>query len=96
MAEGVFLFYGVKDMTSLDIVQSFTRTFHMPFLSPSTPSSTIKPGPTFEIHMKPEFAYAIIDMILHFEWRKIHYLYDSDEGKLTFLGGSGWGVLVRE
>ena len=91
MAEGVFLFYGVKDMTSLDIVQSFTRTFHMPFLSPSTPSSTIKPGPTFEIHMKPEFAYAIIDMILHFEWRKIHYLYDSDEGKFTYLGGSGGG-----
>ena len=81
MASGVFLFFGVKDMTSLDIVQSFTRTFHMPYLSPSTPTGNINPGASYEIHMKPESALAIIDMIVHFEWHKIIYVYDSDEGK---------------
>ncbi|XP_052792191.1 glutamate receptor 2-like [Mya arenaria] len=80
MAYGVFLFFGVKDTASLDIVQSFTRTFHMPFLSPSTAMWTDKSAAGFEIHMKPDYSFAIIDMILYFEWKKIHYVYDSDEG----------------
>ena len=82
MKLGVFLFYGVKDMRSLDIVQSLTRTFRMPFLSPSTPTLNIKPGTSgYQINMKPETAYAIIDMITYFGWNKVIYVYDSDEGK---------------
>lgn len=80
MAAGVFLFFGVKDMTSLDIVQSFTRTFHMPYLSPSASMWTSKSASGFEVHMKPDYSQAIIDMILYFQWTKIHYVYDSDEG----------------
>lgn len=82
MADGVFLFFGVKDTKSLDIVRSFTRTFHMPYMSPSTPVWTDNMDSGFEVHMKPDFTLAIIDMILYFEWSgKIHYVYDSDEGK---------------
>ncbi|KAH3717765.1 hypothetical protein DPMN_060561 [Dreissena polymorpha] len=80
MADGVFLFFGVKDTKSLDIVQSFTRTFHMPYLSPSTSVWTEKSAAGFEVHMKPDYTFAIIDMILYFGWTKIHYVYDSDEG----------------
>ena len=82
MAAGVFLFYGVKNMMSLDIVQSFTKTFQMPYLSPSTPTWSDRPGPSYEVHLKPEYSYAIIDMILYYGWEKLHYVYDSDEGKL--------------
>lgn len=82
MADGVFLFFGVKDMKSLDIAQSITKTFHMPYLSPSTSMWTPKSENGFEVHMKPDFSYAIVDMILYFEWTKIHYVYDSDEGNL--------------
>ncbi|XP_045204260.2 glutamate receptor 3-like [Mercenaria mercenaria] len=80
MADGVFLFFGVKNMTSLDIVQSFTKTFHMPYLSPSTSMWTPKSEFGYEVHLKPDFSYAIMDMILYFEWPKVHYVYDSDEG----------------
>ena len=31
--------------------------------------------------MKPETAYAIIDMIIYFGWGKVIYVYDSDEGE---------------
>ncbi|KAL4229867.1 Glutamate receptor 2 [Mactra antiquata] len=81
MSDGVFLFFGVKDTKSLDIVKSFTRTFRMPYMSPSTPVWTDNADTGFEIYVKPDYTYAIIDMILHFEWTgKIHYVYDSDEG----------------
>ena len=80
MENGVFMFYGVTKTASLDIVQSITRTFQMPFLTPSTSMWTGHSASGFEVHMKPDYAFAIVDMILYFEWKKIHYVYDSDEG----------------
>lgn len=80
MENGVFLFYGVTKVASIDIVQAITRTFHMPYISPSTTLRTAMTGSGFEVHMKPAYAEAIVDMILHFEWTKVHYVYDSDEG----------------
>ena len=80
MADGVFLFFGVKNMTSLDIVQSFTKTFHMPYLSPSTSMWTPKSPDGFEVHMKPDYSLAILALIRYLEWPKVHYVYDSDEG----------------
>ncbi|KAL5012642.1 hypothetical protein ScPMuIL_011193 [Solemya velum] len=81
MYEGVVVFLGKKDVKSLDIIQSFTRTFHMPYLSPSLSEDTAQHGnDSFEIHMKPPHTQAIIDIIRHFGWTRVHYLYDSDEG----------------
>lgn len=80
MKNGVFLFFGMKHTASLDIVQSITRTFHMPYLSQTTSMWTDKSPSGYEIHMKPDYAFAIVDMILYYEWTKIHYVYDSDEG----------------
>ncbi|KAK3606415.1 hypothetical protein CHS0354_042068 [Potamilus streckersoni] len=80
MKSGVFLFYGVTDIRSRNIIRDFTRTFHMPYLSPSTAPLEIKPQQNFEIHMKPDYSLAIIDMIEYFGWPRMHYLYDSDDG----------------
>jgi len=80
MSDGVFLFFGVKNTSSLDIVESLTRTFNMPYLSPSAAMWSEKMATGFEIHMKPDFSIAIVDMVLHLEWKKVHYVYDSDEG----------------
>ncbi|KAL5012952.1 hypothetical protein ScPMuIL_011503 [Solemya velum] len=81
MFDGVFVFLGKKDVRSLDIIHSFTKTFHMPYLSHSLSSDTAQDGDgNFEIHMKPPYTQAIIDVIRHFKWTRVHYLYDSDEG----------------
>lgn len=86
MSSGVTVFLGKKDIRSLDIIQSFTKTFHMPYLSPSLSEDTAQDEEGgFEIHMKPPHTQAIIDLILHFGWTRVHYLYDSDEGKLGFM-----------
>jgi hypothetical protein len=82
MARGVFLFFGMKDVRSLDIVKAITRTFQMPFVSPSLSRITSRAGSSYELHMKPSQTEAIFDVIGYHGWTKVHYLYDSDEGNL--------------
>jgi hypothetical protein len=33
--------------------------------------------------MKPPITQAIVDIIVHFNWDVVHYLYDSNEGEYT-------------
>ncbi|XP_033743043.1 glutamate receptor 2-like [Pecten maximus] len=80
MSSGVFLFYGMKDINSIDIVESYTRRFHMPYISPSLSSVVTRYGAPFQLHMKPSYTMAIVDMIRFYKWKSVHFLYDSDEG----------------
>ncbi|KAL8621464.1 hypothetical protein ACOMHN_058226 [Nucella lapillus] len=84
MSSGVFAILGQKDTSTSDIVRSFTSVFHMPFLTPSPAPPTPFPLPhspaSYELHLRPDKTAAIVDMIRHFGWRHVHYLYDSDEG----------------
>ncbi|ESO90626.1 hypothetical protein LOTGIDRAFT_163822 [Lottia gigantea] len=82
MSEGVFAIIGQKTMQTADIVQAFTTTFHMPYLTPSLSRDTIRKHSKYELHMKPDFTQALIEMISFLEWDHVHYLYDSDEGMI--------------
>ena len=85
MRDGVFLFFGTKSITSLEIVDDFTRRFHMPYISPSLSRVATSYNDyfydNFQISMKPPITQAIVDIIDHFNWDLVHYLYDSNEGK---------------
>lgn len=80
MAIGVFLFFGSKDSKSAETIESFTRKFHVPYVCPCL-TKVVDPKNNFQIHMKPPFTMAIVDMIRHYRWRNMIYLYDSTEGK---------------
>nr|KAG5705420.1 hypothetical protein BaRGS_004547 [Batillaria attramentaria] len=82
MSSGVFAILGQKEVASRAIVRSFTSTFHMPFVTPSSVSPVRKDELRYELHVRPDNTPAIVDVIRHFQWRHIHYLYDSDEGLL--------------
>lgn len=80
MATGVFLFFGSKDTKSAEIIESFTRKFHVPYVCPCL-TTVVNTKRNFQIHMKPPFTMAIVDMIRHYNWRNMIYLYDSTEGE---------------
>ncbi|XP_050416819.1 glutamate receptor [Patella vulgata] len=80
MSEGVFAIIGQKTTQSSDIVQAFTSTFHMPYLTPSLSRDTSRKHSMFEIHLKPDFTEALIELIRFLQWDHVHFLYDSDEG----------------
>ncbi|XP_056009393.1 glutamate receptor 2-like [Ostrea edulis] len=83
MATGVFLFFGSKDTKSAEIIESFTRKFHVPYVCPCL-TTVVNTKRNFQIHMKPPFTMAIVDMIRHYNWRNMIYLYDSTEGLQRF------------
>ena len=86
MAKGVFLFFGVKDLQSVDIVESYTNKFHVPFISPTL--HTVKdPGSSYQVHMTPRYTQAIIHMIKYYGRKVAYYVYDSHEGKDSMLHG---------
>ncbi|CAL1535039.1 unnamed protein product, partial [Lymnaea stagnalis] len=81
MTQGVFAILGQKSTQSADIVKSLSSTFHMPFITPSLSPSTIRGSSSnFELHLRPDYTAAIIDVIEHLKWKHVHFLYDSDEG----------------
>ncbi len=82
MGKGVFAILGQKEMKSSDIVKSFTNTFHMPFITPSLSRIAVGDSSSYELHMRPDYTYAITDLIQYLGWIQVHFLYDSDEGKL--------------
>ncbi|KAL8581029.1 hypothetical protein ACOMHN_048063 [Nucella lapillus] len=82
MSSGVFAILGQKDIATTDIVRSVTSTFHMPYITPSPAPPRRRKALSYELHVRPDNTGAIVDVIRHFKWRHIHYLYDSDEGLL--------------
>ena len=81
MGKGVFAIIGQKEMKSSDIVRSFTTTFQMPFITPSLSRIAVGNDSTFELHMRPDYTYAITDVIEYLGWGQVHFLYDSNEGE---------------
>lgn len=85
MENGSFVLFGVIDSSSVEVVESYSRRFRMPFVSPGL-SFTVDPEqPNFEIYLRPDHTNAVIDMVKFYGWRRVHYLYDSNEGKYLHL-----------
>ena len=80
MQNGIVLLFGVHRMATLPTVQSYTETFHMPFV---TPGNAIKSHKElgYEIYLRPQYSRALFDIINHYGWKSIHYVFDSEEGK---------------
>lgn len=71
---------GTRKFVSNDIVQSYTQTFHMPYVSASLSDVEARNGQGYQLHMKPSHIKALVDLIRHFGWKNFHYVYDSEEG----------------
>ncbi|XP_022240428.1 glutamate receptor 1-like isoform X1 [Limulus polyphemus] len=65
-----------------DTFASYTNTFHMPFVSPAFPQLSTERPSRFGVSMRPNYIRAIVDVIRHYKWKHIIYLYDSDDGLL--------------
>ena len=81
MAGGIFAFYGRTSMSSYRIAQAFCREFNMPFIALSQAGAVSKPYRPYVVSISPHVAGAIADLIVHFRWSRVDYLYDSVEGR---------------
>ncbi|KAH3842121.1 hypothetical protein DPMN_115609, partial [Dreissena polymorpha] len=80
MEKGVFMLFGGRKFESSSIIEAYSQTFHVPYVSPSFADNVQRHLSTFQLHMKPSHTKALVDLIIHFGWRNYHYVYDSEEG----------------
>ncbi|XP_050415805.1 glutamate receptor isoform X1 [Patella vulgata] len=79
LSKGVLAIFGVSNASSLATIQSYSNTFKVPFITISMAQNTSSID-SYQIYMRPLYINAIIKVIEHFEWMKVSYIYDSDEG----------------
>ena len=83
MDKGVFMLFGGRRFESSNIIESYTQTFHVPYISPGFADNVVRQLPTYQLHMRPSHTQALVDVIMHFSWKNFHYVYDAEEGKVT-------------
>lgn len=86
LSNGVFALVGSQSYVSREVIDSYTRVFHMPYLSPSTDYHP-KDHKPFSIFMKPDNTRAIASVINYLDWKEFHYVYDTDYGKFFLSSG---------
>ncbi|KAI0218530.1 Glutamate receptor 1 [Lamellibrachia satsuma] len=82
IAKGTFAFFGVANVSTMGTIDSYSRTFHMPFINPSVPLDNQATASSYTLRMRPAYHDAIIDVISFYKWRTVFYLYDTNEGLL--------------
>ena len=73
--------FGSTKRTSLRTVHSFSRTFNMPYITTSSPTSDWGVNNAFILYMTPSYRQAMVDVVLHYGWTHIYYIYNTLEGK---------------
>lgn len=53
----------------------------MPFVTPSLAVNVSGQELGYELYMRPMYGRALIDIMKHYHWDKVHYIYNSEEGK---------------
>ncbi|KAL5011752.1 hypothetical protein ScPMuIL_010303 [Solemya velum] len=77
--DGVVAIVGVSNASAFATIQSYSNTFHVPFITPSMAQNSSLPTP-YQIFMRPMYIDALLEVIKHYGWPKLLFLYDTDEG----------------
>ena len=81
MAKGVFLLSGTHNTLTLNDIRSYTSVFHVPFITSGQPVNITGQEDQYVTYMQPYMADAIVDTMKYFNWARVHYLYDSNDGQ---------------
>lgn len=79
--DGVVAIVGVSNASAFATIQSYSNTFHVPFITPSMAQNSSLPTP-YQIFMRPMYIDALLEVIKHYGWPKLLFLYDTDEGNV--------------
>ena len=81
MFGGRFALFGTHDMRTVNTVRSYTNKFHMPYVTSSMPVNVTGQNNGYILYMRPLYTQAIIDIIRHYHWTRIFYVFDKEDGK---------------
>ena len=73
---GVFAFVGEHMADTGDKWRTLSAAVHVPYVNMGMPSPDIQYG----LNMVPQYTEAMLDVIHHYGWTKVHYMYTTLEG----------------
>ena len=79
IAHDVIAIVGITNASSLPTIQSYSATFHVPFLSLGSSQNVTSSAP-FQLSLRPPVMAAVVDLVQHQGCASALYVYDSDEG----------------
>lgn len=79
-ARGIFALFILNNPVSHHVVQAYSNALHLPVFVVNVATRHQLPSYPFEINMSPSFVPAITELIHFFRWRRIYYIFDSDDG----------------
>ncbi|BFZ14513.1 hypothetical protein BsWGS_17551 [Bradybaena similaris] len=79
LSRGDMAIVGVSNASSLAVIQSYTDTFQVPYISISMPHNSSR-NDSYQIYMKPMYINALVDVVVHYGWDRVYFFYDTDEG----------------
>ena len=82
---GVYSLVGSVAPDSFDTLHSYSNTFQMPFVTPWFPENIQTQPLDYALGVRPDYHQAIIDTIRFYNWKKIIYLYDSNDGNFRYF-----------
>lgn len=71
---------GMSKVCALSTIQSYSDTFHSPFITLSMPQNSTSADP-YQLYMRPHYIDGLVDVIVLYGWQKFVYMYDTDEGE---------------
>ena len=84
MSKRTLVTLGVVDESTLGTIDSFTRTFHVPFVTTSVPlwnvSTRLSGG--YTLYLRPSYDEALLSLVRYYRWQHILYIYDNDAGTI--------------
>jgi len=76
---------GVVDESTLGTLDSFTRTFQVPFVTTTTVPTLSVSTRGYMLFLRPSYDEALLSLVRYYNWTRILYLYDSDAGHCSCI-----------
>ena len=70
---------GVMNDNILRVIDSFGRTFNMPYVTTSEPAPGTKSN--FTVYLRPPYHRPLVALARHYGWTRFYYVYDTEQGK---------------
>jgi len=84
MTRGIFAFFATHTSSTLNTLKSYSTKFRMPFITSRMAINTSYQEGGYELYMQPFYAKALLDLIRHYDWKEVWYIYSQNEGKIKF------------
>lgn len=78
---GVFSLFGSHTANTINTIKSFSSTFHIPYVTTSIAVNASRQELGYELYLRPLYVRAIVDLIRHYNWNEVWYIYNTNEGQ---------------